>query len=61
MNPTWQQRKLNDFCKANGVIVVVYSPLGAGGASWGTNRVFESEVLKEIAGAKGKSVAQVPI
>ncbi|PHU02706.1 Non-functional NADPH-dependent codeinone reductase 2 [Capsicum chinense] len=28
VNPCWQQRKLRDFCKRNGVFVVGYSPLG---------------------------------
>lgn len=59
MNPTWQQKKLHEYCKANGIVIVVYSPLGAVGNAWGTNRVLESEVLKEIAEAKGKSVPQV--
>lgn len=61
MNPVWQQRKLNEFCKANGILIAVYSPLGAAGTSWGSNRVMDSEVLKEIAKAKGKSVAQVAL
>ncbi|KAL5563056.1 hypothetical protein UlMin_032803 [Ulmus minor] len=59
MNPIWQQKKLREFCKEKGIIVAAYSPLGAKGASWGTNRVMECEVLKEIADAKGKTIAQV--
>jgi len=31
--------------------------LGAKGTLWGSNGVMENEVLKEIATAKGKSVA----
>ncbi|KAK1365799.1 Non-functional NADPH-dependent codeinone reductase 2-like [Heracleum sosnowskyi] len=61
MNPTWQQGKLKEFCKANGIVIVAYSPLGAAGASWGTKGVMESEVLKEIAKSKGKSVAQIAL
>ncbi|PSR98743.1 Non-functional NADPH-dependent codeinone reductase [Actinidia chinensis var. chinensis] len=59
LNPYWQQKKLIDHCKANGITVAAFSPLGAAGTSWGSSRVLESEVLKEIAEAKGKTVAQV--
>ncbi|KAA8529513.1 hypothetical protein F0562_033688 [Nyssa sinensis] len=59
MNPMWQQRQLLKFCKANGILVAAFSPLGAVGTSWGTNRVMENEVLKGIAKAKGKTVPQV--
>ncbi|GMP59485.1 hypothetical protein CsSME_00022755 [Camellia sinensis var. sinensis] len=40
-------------------IGVTYSPLGAKGTLWGSNQVMECEVLKQIAKARGKSVAQV--
>ncbi|XP_031260388.1 non-functional NADPH-dependent codeinone reductase 2-like [Pistacia vera] len=59
MNLVWQQRKLIEYCKANNIIITAYSPLGAKGASWGTNRVLEDEALKQIANAHGKTVAQV--
>ena len=59
MNPVWQQKKLTEFCKANGIIVTAFSPLGAKGSSWGTNDVMDNEALKEIAKARGKTVAQV--
>ncbi|MBA0676817.1 hypothetical protein Goari_018271 [Gossypium aridum] len=59
MNPLWQQKKLRKFCEEKGILVEAYSPLGAKGTAWGTNRVMECEVLKEIAQAKGKSLAQV--
>ena len=61
MNPTWQQGKLKEFCKANGIMIAAYSPLGAAGAIWGSKRVMESEVLEEIARSKGKSVAQIAL
>lgn len=61
MNPVWQQVKLRDFCKAKGIMISIYSPLGAGGAIWGTRKVLDSELLKEIAESKGKSVAQVAL
>ncbi|KAK4589595.1 hypothetical protein RGQ29_020246 [Quercus rubra] len=59
MNPVWQQKKLTEFCKANGIIVTAFSPLGAKGVSWGTNDVMDNEMLKEIAKTRGKTVAQV--
>ncbi|PQQ02739.1 non-functional NADPH-dependent codeinone reductase 2 [Prunus yedoensis var. nudiflora] len=61
MSPFWQQKKLRDFCKANGIVVTAFSPLGARGTSWGTNHVLESKVLQDIAEARGKTIAQVCI
>ncbi|KAK8655398.1 hypothetical protein V6N13_107977 [Hibiscus sabdariffa] len=58
-NPLWNQKKLREFCNANGILVIGYSPLGASGTIWGSNKVLENEVLKEIADTKGKTVAQV--
>ncbi|TXG56377.1 hypothetical protein EZV62_017690 [Acer yangbiense] len=59
INPLWQQNKLREFCKEKGVLLTAYAPLGARGAIWGSNRVMECEELKQIADAKGKTVAQV--
>ncbi|XP_042500456.1 non-functional NADPH-dependent codeinone reductase 2-like [Macadamia integrifolia] len=59
MNPLWQQKKLREFCKKRGIHITAYSPLGAKGTPWGTARVMECEVLKEIAEARGKTIAQV--
>ncbi|KAJ4710177.1 putative Aldo-keto reductase [Melia azedarach] len=61
MNPVWQQKKLREFCKKKGIHITAYSPLGAKGTAFASNRIFESEVLKEIATAKGKTVAQVSL
>ncbi|KAH9794302.1 Deoxymugineic acid synthase 1 [Citrus sinensis] len=61
LNPVWQQKKLRDFCEKKGIHITAYSPLGAKGTIWGTNRVMECQMLKEIANAKGKSVAQVSL
>ncbi|KAB2042091.1 hypothetical protein ES319_D02G192000v1 [Gossypium barbadense] len=58
-NPLWNQKKLREYCKANGVLLIGYSPLGASGTLWASSRVVENEVLKEIAEAKGKIVAQI--
>ena len=59
MNPLWQQKKLREFCAEKGIHITAYSPLGAKGTLWGTDRVMECEVLKEIARETGKSIAQV--
>ncbi|KAK2635543.1 hypothetical protein Ddye_030335 [Dipteronia dyeriana] len=59
MNPVWQQTKLREFCEEKGIHITAYSPLGAKGTPWGTSRVMESEILKEIATSKGKTIAQV--
>ncbi|KAF6159838.1 hypothetical protein GIB67_032922 [Kingdonia uniflora] len=59
MNPLWQQKRLIEFCKTKGIVVTAYSPLGAKGTFWGSNKIMESEILEEIAKAKGKTVAQV--
>lgn len=59
MNVGWQQRKLVEFCKEKNVRVSAWSPLGAYGWFWGSNAVMESPVLKDIATAKNKAIAQV--
>jgi hypothetical protein len=59
MNPVWHQKKLKEYCEAKGIIITAFSPLGAKGASWGSNLVMDSEILKEIAEEHGKTIAQV--
>ncbi|KAK6925615.1 NADP-dependent oxidoreductase domain [Dillenia turbinata] len=59
MSPHWQQKRLRQFCKEKGIHVTSYSPLGAKGTPWGTNGVMGCEVLKEIAFAREKTVAQI--
>jgi diketogulonate reductase-like aldo/keto reductase len=59
MNPLWQQKKLREFCEKKGIHITAYSPLGAKGTPWGTNWVMDSQELKDIAIAKGKTTAQV--
>jgi diketogulonate reductase-like aldo/keto reductase len=60
LNPLWQQRKLRAYCAEKSIHVAAYSPLGGQNWSGEGNAVLESEVLAEIAKARGKSVAQVP-
>ncbi|KAF0929137.1 hypothetical protein E2562_016376 [Oryza meyeriana var. granulata] len=59
MNPMWQQRKLREVCRREGVQLCGYSPLGAKGTPWGSSAVMDSAVLQEIAGNKGKTLAQI--
>ncbi|XP_058106408.1 non-functional NADPH-dependent codeinone reductase 2-like [Magnolia sinica] len=61
MNAAWQQRKRREFCKEQGIHVSAWSPLGANGAYWGSLAVMESPILKQIANARGKSIAQVSL
>jgi len=58
ISPLWQQKRIREFCEEKGIHVTAYSPLGAKGMLWGTNNVMECQVLKEIAAARGKSIAQ---
>jgi polyketide reductase len=60
MNLAWQQKKLREFCNANGIVLTAFSPLRKG-ASRGPNEVMENDMLKEIADAHGKSVAQISL
>ncbi|KAK9118137.1 hypothetical protein Scep_016230 [Stephania cephalantha] len=59
MHPLWQQSKLRDFCADKGIHVSAYSPLGGKNAPWGSNAVFDCEELKQVAQAKGKTLAQI--
>ncbi|KAL1347455.1 hypothetical protein HN51_023538 [Arachis hypogaea] len=61
MNASWQQKNLTEYCKAKGIIITAYSPLGAQGTRWGSNDVIDSELLKDIAQVHGKTVAQVSL
>ncbi|KAA8529898.1 hypothetical protein F0562_034498 [Nyssa sinensis] len=61
MSPLWNQKKLLEYCKAKGIHITAYSPLGANGTKWGDNRIVECDVLQEIATARGKTTAQVSL
>ncbi|KAM0895730.1 hypothetical protein ACQ4PT_023635 [Festuca glaucescens] len=61
LNPVWQQKKLIEFCREKGIHVTAYSPLGGQSRTSNINAVLQSEVLNEIAEARGKSVAQISL
>ncbi|XP_043722094.1 protein REDOX 2-like [Telopea speciosissima] len=61
INPSWQQRKLREFCCENGIHVSGWSPLGAYGEYWGSSSVMESPILKGIAIAREKTTAQIAL
>ncbi|KQJ82855.1 hypothetical protein BRADI_5g11620v3 [Brachypodium distachyon] len=61
LNPSWQQNRLIEFCKEKGIHLTAYSPLGGQSRTSNTNAVLHSEILKEIAEARGKSVAQISL
>ncbi|KAJ0987301.1 hypothetical protein J5N97_005657 [Dioscorea zingiberensis] len=58
MHPLWQQKRLMEFCKEKRIVITAYSPLGGYGHKWGYNDVIECNVLKQIASARGKTLAQ---
>ncbi|XP_050232394.1 non-functional NADPH-dependent codeinone reductase 2-like [Mercurialis annua] len=59
INPLWQQEKLRKYCEKKGIHITAYSVLGGRGTPWGANKVMESEVLNQIASARGKTLPQV--
>ncbi|KAJ0538880.1 putative D-galacturonate reductase [Helianthus annuus] len=62
MNPHWQQKKIIEFCKVNGILVTAYSPLGgAGNNVLGHDRVMKCHVLQDIAKSRGKTLAQISL
>ncbi|OWM89360.1 D-galacturonate reductase-like [Punica granatum] len=61
MNPMWQQKQLREYCNAKGIHITAYSPLGAPTTKWGDNRIVGSDVIEEIARARGKTPAQVSL
>jgi polyketide reductase len=58
VNLGWQQKELRAFCKEKGIIVTAFSPLRKG-ASRGANLVMDNDILKELADAHGKTIAQI--
>ncbi|KAL8532002.1 hypothetical protein ACS0TY_008561 [Phlomoides rotata] len=61
LNPAWQQKVLMDYCREKGIHITAYSPLGGSNTHFGDNRILESDVLTDIARARGKTTAQVAL
>ncbi|RHN61406.1 putative methylecgonone reductase [Medicago truncatula] len=61
MNSSWHQGKLREFCKQKGIHVSAWSPLGGYKLSFGSPAVMENSILREIAEARKKSVAQIAL
>lgn len=66
LHPFLQQDNLVNFCKANGILVTAYSPLGSSDRAASIKKANEPSLLdhptvKQIAEEKGASAAQVLI
>ncbi|XP_010528536.1 PREDICTED: aldo-keto reductase family 4 member C9-like [Tarenaya hassleriana] len=61
-HPSWQQKKLRDFCKSKGVHLSGYSPLGSRGTTWlKGDDVLKNPILNSAAQKLGKTPAQVAL
>ncbi|KAL2320064.1 hypothetical protein Fmac_029033 [Flemingia macrophylla] len=60
-HPSWQQDKLQAFCKSKGVHLSGYSPLGSPGTTWVKSDVLKQPVINMIAEKLGKTPAQVAL
>lgn len=60
-HPCWQQSKLHEFCKAKGVHLSGYSPLGSPGTTWLKSDVLKHPILNAVAEKLGKTPAQVAL
>ncbi|KAF7825622.1 NADPH-dependent aldo-keto reductase, chloroplastic-like [Senna tora] len=58
-HPSWQQQKLKAFCKAKGVHLSGYSPLGSPG--WLQSDLLKHPILEMVAQTLGKTPAQVAL
>ncbi|KAJ4970841.1 hypothetical protein NE237_003940 [Protea cynaroides] len=58
-HPVWQQKKLRAFCKAKGVHLSGYAPLGSPGSSSFKSNVLVHPVVVMISEKLGKTPAQV--
>ncbi|KAL6905443.1 hypothetical protein ACP4OV_003044 [Aristida adscensionis] len=61
VHPYCRQKKVREFCRAKGIQLCGYSPLGGKGTAWGNDLVMDSPVLKQIAQDRGRTIAQVCI
>ncbi|KAJ4970986.1 hypothetical protein NE237_004085 [Protea cynaroides] len=60
-HPVWQQTKLRAFCKAKGVHLSGYSPLGSPGTSSVKTNVLKHPVIELVSEKLGKTPAQVAL
>ncbi|KAI3474128.1 hypothetical protein Pfo_028916 [Paulownia fortunei] len=60
-HPSWQQAKLQEFCKSKGVHLSGYSPLGSPGSLWLKSEVLQHPVLVATAEKLGKTPPQVAL
>ncbi|XP_031488426.1 NADPH-dependent aldo-keto reductase, chloroplastic-like [Nymphaea colorata] len=60
-HPGWQQTRLRALCRAKGVHLSAYSPLGSPGTPWLKSNVLKNPVLTMVAEKLGKTPAQVAL
>lgn len=60
-HPAWSQTKLREFCKATGVHLSGYSPLGSPGTGSIKSDILKNPILNSVAEKLGKSPAQVAL
>nr|XP_023912514.1 NADPH-dependent aldo-keto reductase, chloroplastic-like isoform X2 [Quercus suber] len=61
-HPVWQQPKLHAFCKAKGVHLSGYAPLGSPGSTAAiNNEILKNPILLTVAEKLGKTSAQVAL
>ncbi|KAJ8428265.1 hypothetical protein Cgig2_000327 [Carnegiea gigantea] len=60
-HPAWQQAKLREFCKAKGVHLSGYSPLGSQSAEAKKTPLLAHPVLTMVAEKLGKTPAQIAL
>ena len=66
LHPFLPQNKLINFCKANGILLTAYSPLGSGDRAASSKKsnepsLLENETVKELASKHGVTSAQILI
>ncbi|XP_030540478.1 NADPH-dependent aldo-keto reductase, chloroplastic-like [Rhodamnia argentea] len=60
-HPSWQQKKLHEFCKSKGIHLTGFSPLGSPGSAFVKSEVLKQPVVTAVAEKLGKSPAQVAL
>ncbi|VVB02546.1 unnamed protein product [Arabis nemorensis] len=60
-HPVWQQQSLHELCKAKGVHLSGYSPLGSQSKGEVRLKVLQNQIVAEVAEKLGKTTAQVAL